>query len=280
MPKPVFRLPVTGSAPKVATKQALEAAIQAVIDPLYAMSGDNAAEIEAAAAAGQQYLADAQSLIETQLNAPLGFPSVEKFRQVRAIFDFWAVGSFVVAGGQVFQKRLTSGGTAWVRVGSDADRLQNHYIEDVPGAVEWRHLPAIPAGSMLSNIRNRDAPARAVTIEDVLKSVGMKWFGETASGGMSLPLSAAVPNAANALRQARGTSLAGVTPVTFHTPFAPCTPIVRPSAIAIDAADAPLHANVIANTSDRFGFSVVIKNAAGTAVAREFEYLALGQDDI
>jgi len=206
------------------------------------------------------------------------FSSLDHFNSVRASFDYWSSGSLVNVGDMTFQKRASDGGTIWVRVDQEADKLINSYLEDVAGSVEPRHLASIPAMSLLGNALVRQGRPRGIPYEEFFYNIGARWYGDTASGGINFLRSGTTPNAANAMRSGRGTSSAGATTVTFHTPFAPCIPNVIITPKATNLADTPLTVTQIGDAIPE-SFTFVIKNAAGTAVARDFNYFATGNGD-
>lgn len=213
-----------------------------------------------------------------QMQTVSQFSTLEQFEGYRTVFDYWASGSLVNVGDMTFQKRASDAGTIWVRVDQEADKLINSYLEDVAGSVEPRHLASIPAMSLLGNALVRQGRPRGIPYEEFFYNIGARWYGDTASGGINFLRSDVTPNAANAMRSGRGTSSAGATTVTFHTAFAPCTPNVIITPKAIDLADTPLTATLIGDPIPA-SFTFVIKNAAGTAVARDFNYFATGNGD-
>lgn len=223
-------------------------------------------------------LVEALVFTETQMRTVSEFSTLAAFESYRAAFDYWTVGSLVNVGDMTFQKRASDGGIVWVRVDQEADKLINSYLEDVAGSVEPRHLASIPAMSLLGNALVRQGRPRGVPYEEFFYNIGARWYGDTASGGVNIPRSEATPDAANAMRSGRGTSSAGATTVTFHTAFAPCTPNVVITPKAIDLADTPLTATLIGAPIPE-SFSFVIKDSTGTAVARDFTYIATGNGD-
>lgn len=249
--------------------------------PLPAFEGLSAETIaNAMIAAGdiEQSLAEILAFTETQMRSVSEFSSLDAFESYRSAFDYWRVGSLVNVGDMTLQKRASDGGTIWVRVDQEADKLINSYLEDVAGSVEPRHLASIPAMSLLGNALVRQGRPRGVPYEEFLYNIGHRWYGDTANGGFNVPRSEVTPNAANATRSGRGTSTAGATTVTFHTPFAPCIPNVIITPKATNLADTPLTATLIGDPIPE-SFSFVIKDSTGTAVVRDFTYIATGNGD-
>lgn len=237
-----------------------------------------ASNAQASATEAELTLADVLDFTETQMRSVSEFSSLDAFESYRSAFDYWRVGSLVNVGDMTLQKRASDGGTIWVRVDQEADKLINSYLEDVAGSVEPRHLASIPAMSLLGNALVRQGRPRGVPYEEFLYNIGHRWYGDTASGGLNFPRSGVLPNAANAMRSGRGTSTAGETTVTFHTPFAPCIPNVIITPKATNLADTPLIVTQIGD-ADPTGFKLVIKNSAGAAIARGFSYIATGNGD-
>ena len=241
-------------------------------------AADSAVSAEASAATVAGDVDQIITFTGAQMQTVSEFSSQAAFESYRNAFDYWRPGSLVSVGDMTFQKRASDAGTIWVRVDQEADKLINSYLEDVAGSVEPRHLASIPAMSLLGNALVRQGRPRGIPYEEFFYNIGARWYGDTASGGINFPRSGVTPNAANAMRSGRGTSSAGATTVTFHTPFAPCIPNVIITPKAIDLADTPLTATLI-GAPDPTSFTFVIKNAAGTAVARDFNYFATGNGD-
>lgn len=283
--KPVYQLPLSESGTR-ATKQAHDAEVNRVLSELYALTLGGSSQIaqDAAAAAAESAneaeltLAEVLAFTDTQMRSVSEFSSQAAFEAYRNSFDYWRSGSLVSVGDMTFQKRLSDVGLLWVRVDEEADALLDGYLEDVAGVIQPRHLASIPPLSVMFNPLVRQGRPLGIPYQNFLYLVGQRWYGDTASGGINVPRSGVLPNAANAMRSGRGTTVAGETTVTFHTPFAPCIPNVIVMAKATSVADARLTVNLIGDPEPDH-FKCVITDASGTPVVRGFDYFATGNGD-
>ena len=236
------------------------------------------ANVEAAAASVAGDVDQIIAFTGAQMQTVSVFTSFDQFETYDAVFSYPPLNSFVHAGNAELQKRTVGGANAWV-VHGNIDPLLDGYLPKSSGSVGFHHITKMPAFTIMANDLAVAAQPYPVTYDKILSTLGAKVFGTTANGGGSVPKSSVDPNAPNAWRQARGTSLAGQTDVTFFQPFAPCEPVIAMSVIIANAAAGPLIANIIDGTVTEDGFSFVIKNLSGTAVAAEYHYQARGQDD-
>jgi len=219
--------------------------------------------------------------IGAQLQTVNTFTSIPQFETYDATFSYWLLNSVVQAGGVDFQKRSVSNGdvvaNAWVALGY-ADKLLDGYLPKASGVVKHHHIANMPAFTLLANDLAVSAAPFPVTYEKALSTMGVHSYGDTQSGGISAPLSSTVPNAPNGLRCGRGTSSAGETTVTFSNEFAPCIPNVMISPRIVGSGAASLFA-MLTEEPTVTGFKFIIRNAAGTAVAAPYHFIAMGQDD-
>ena len=216
-----------------------------------------------------------------QMQTVSQFSTLEQFEGYSTVFDYWHLGDTVRAGDLELQKRSVSNGgvvaNAWVAHGS-ADKLLDGYLPKASGAVKHHHIANMPAFTLLANDLAVSAAPFPVTYEKALSTMGVHSYGDTESGGISAPLSSTVPNAPNGLRCGRGTSSAGETTVTFSNEFAPCMPNVMISPRIVGSGAASLFA-MLTEAPTVTGFKFIIRNAAGTAVAAPYHFIAMGQDD-
>lgn len=225
-----------------------------------------------------QNLSDVLAFTDTQMRSVSEFSSLGAFEAYRQAFDYWRSNSLLNVGNMTFQKRASDNGLIWVRVDQEADKLLNGYLQNVPGVVESKHLEAIPALSLLCNMLDREGRPMGLSYEEFLYAIGHRWYGDTANGGFNVPRSTSLPNAANATRSGRGTSVAGETTVTFQTPFAPCIPNVIITPKSTSVSDSALTWNLIGDPGPT-NFKCVIKDSTGTPVIRGFNYFATGNGD-
>ena len=244
-------------------------------------AADSAVSAEASAATVAGDVDQIIAYIGAQLQTVNTFTSIPQFETYDATFSYWLLNSVVQAGGVDFQKRSVSNGdvvaNAWVALGY-ADKLLDGYLPKASGAVKHHHIANMPAFTLLANDLAVSAAPFPVTYEKALSTMGVHSYGDTQSGGISAPLSSTVPNAPNGLRCGRGTSSAGETTVTFSNEFAPCMPNVMISPRIVGSGAASLFA-MLTEAPTVTGFKFIIRNAAGTAVAAPYHFIAMGQDD-
>lgn len=243
-----------------------------------AVSANTAASIASAVAGDVDQII---TFTGAQMQTVSQFSTLEQFEGYSTVFDYWHLGDTVRAGDLELQKRSVSNGVvvanAWVVHGS-ADKLLDGYLPKASGAVKHHHISDMPAFTLLANDLAVSAAPFPVTYEKALSTMGVHSYGDTQSGGISTPLSSTVPNAPNGLRCGRGTSSAGETTVTFSNKFAPCIPNVMISPRIVGSGAASLFA-MLTEEPTVTGFKFIIRNAAGTAVAAPYHFIAMGQDD-